>query len=89
VLEELEEVRSARDDAHRHEEFGDLIFSIAYWADGYKIDIETASRDANQKFARRFRALESTAREQGRAMTEMSEADLLEIWRAVKRAEQQ
>ncbi len=89
VLEELEEVRSARDDAHRHEEFGDLIFSIAYWADGYKIDIETASRDANQKFARRFRALESTAREQGRAMSEMSEADLLEIWRTVKRAEQQ
>jgi tetrapyrrole methylase family protein/MazG family protein len=89
VLEELEEVRNARDDAHRREEFGDLIFSIAYWADGYKIDIETASRDANQKFARRFRALESMAREQGRAMTEMSEADLLEIWRAVKRAEQQ
>lgn len=88
VLEELEEVRTARDDAHRREEFGDLIFSIAYWADGYKIDIETASRDANQKFARRFRALESVAREQGRAMTEMSEADLLEIWRAVKRAEQ-
>lgn len=87
VLEELEEVRSARDDAHRREEFGDLLFSIAYWADGFDIDVETASRDANLKFARRFRALERIVREQGRTMPEMSEAELLAAWRAVKRVE--
>ena len=87
VLEELEEVRQARDDAHRAEEFGDLIFSIAYWADGYGVDIETAARDANLKFARRFRALEAIVGAQGGDMTKMSEAKLLEAWRAVKRSE--
>ena len=87
VFEEIEEVRTARDDVHRREEFGDLVFSIAYWADGYDIDIETAARDATAKFARRFRALEQAVRVQGLDMLQMSETALLETWRAVKRGE--
>ena len=87
VLEELAEVRNARDDKHRREELGDLIFSLAYWADGLGIDIETAAREGNQKFARRFRALETAVRAQNKDMLRMSEAALLAEWRKVKAAE--
>jgi len=84
VREELEEVVNARDPDHRAEEFGDLIFTIADWADGYGIDIETAARVANQKFARRFRSLERLARARGLSLDAMSAEEKLALWRRVK-----
>lgn len=87
VREELEEAANARDDAHRAEEIGDLIFTIADWADGYGIDVETAAREANLKFARRFRALERIARERGLSLSAMSQAEMLAIWKEIKQSE--
>ena len=87
VREEIEEIVAAQDPAHRAEEFGDLCFTIADWADGYGIDIETAAREANLKFARRFRKLESIARRRGLDLRSMSQAEMLKIWREVKRRE--
>jgi tetrapyrrole methylase family protein/MazG family protein len=84
VLEELAEVRKARTPANRQEEFGDLIFTIAYWADGFGIDIETAAREANRKFSKRFRALEKLLA--GRDMKTMSERALLDAWRQIKQS---
>jgi tetrapyrrole methylase family protein/MazG family protein len=84
VREEIEEIVSANDDVHRAEEFGDLLFTIADWADGYGIDAETAAREANLKFARRFRALEAAARKRGSNLNEMTQADMLRIWREIK-----
>jgi tetrapyrrole methylase family protein/MazG family protein len=88
VREELEEVVNARDPDHRMEEFGDLIFTIADWADGYGIDIETAARVANQKFARRFRALERLAHARGLSLSEMSAEEKRALWQQVKDAEE-
>jgi tetrapyrrole methylase family protein/MazG family protein len=87
VREELEEVVNARDQIHRAEEIGDLLFTIANWADGYGIDAEAAARQANLKFARRFRALERIIRERGLDMSAMSQAEMLTIWREIKTAE--
>lgn len=87
VREELEEVVNAQDAVHRAEEFGDLLFTIAGWADGYGIDAETAAREANLKFARRFRALERIVRERGLDMSAMSQSDMLAIWRKIKDSE--
>lgn len=87
VREELEEIANARDDAHRAEEFGDLLFTIADWADGYGIDAETAAREANLKFERRFRQLEHLVRKRGLDLSAMSQADMLKVWRDVKRRE--
>lgn len=87
VREEIEEIVTATSDAHRAEEFGDLCFTIADWADGYGIDIETAAREANLKFARRFRKLEGIVRRRGLNLNAMSQADMLKIWREVKRRE--
>lgn len=87
VREELEEVVNAQDAAHRAEEFGDLLFTIADWADGYGIDAETVAREANLKFARRFRALERIVRERGLDMSAMNQSDMLAIWREIKDSE--
>jgi tetrapyrrole methylase family protein/MazG family protein len=89
VREEIEEIVTAKDLAHRAEEFGDLCFTIADWADGYGIDIETAAREANLKFARRFRKLEGIVRRRGLDLNKMSQADMLRVWREVKRREKQ
>lgn len=87
VREEIEEIVTATSDAHRAEEFGDLCFTIADWADGYGIDVETAAREANLKFARRFRKLETMVRRRGLDLNAMSQEDMLKIWREVKRGE--
>jgi tetrapyrrole methylase family protein/MazG family protein len=87
VHEEIEEIITAKDPAHRAEEFGDLCFTISDWADGYSIDIETAAREANLKFARRFRKLEEIVRRRGLDLNGMSQEDMLKIWREVKRGE--
>jgi len=84
VREELEEVINARDPGHRAEEFGDLIFTIADWADGYGIDIEAAARVANQKFARRFRRLEQLAQARGLSLSEMSSEAKRTLWQQAK-----
>jgi tetrapyrrole methylase family protein/MazG family protein len=85
--EELDEVLAARDDGERAEEMGDLLFTIADLADGYSIDIETALREANLKFSRRFRAMETLIRERNLEMQKMTAGELQAVWREVKRAE--
>jgi uncharacterized protein YabN with tetrapyrrole methylase and pyrophosphatase domain len=77
-------VINARDPGHRAEEFGDLIFTIADWADGYGIDIEAAARVANQKFARRFRRLEQLAQARGLSLSEMSSEAKRTLWQQAK-----
>jgi tetrapyrrole methylase family protein/MazG family protein len=86
--EEIDEVLTARDNNHRKEELGDLLFTIADLADGYEIDIETALREANLKFSRRFRAMEAIVRERNLDMKAMTGAELQTIWREVKQSEQ-
>jgi uncharacterized protein YabN with tetrapyrrole methylase and pyrophosphatase domain len=66
---------------------GDLLFTIADLADGYSIDIETALREANLKFSRRFRAMETIIRERNLEMHKMTADELQAVWREVKRAE--
>lgn len=85
--EELDEVLAARDDGERAEEMGDLLFTIADLADGYGIDVETALREANLKFSRRFRAMEAIIRERTLQMDKLSAGELQAIWREVKQTE--
>ena len=85
--EELDEVLAARDDGERAEEMGDLLFTIADLADGYGIDVETALREANLKFSRRFRAMEAIIRERNLQMDKLSAGELQAVWREVKQTE--
>ncbi len=85
--EELDEVLAARDDGERAEEMGDLLFTIADLADGYGIDVETALREANLKFSRRFRAMEAIIRARNLQMDKLSANELQAVWREVKQTE--
>jgi tetrapyrrole methylase family protein/MazG family protein len=85
--EELDELLTAHDDTHRKEELGDLLFTIADLADGYGIEAETALREANLKFARRFRAMEAIVRERQLDMKAMTPAELQAVWQEVKGSE--
>ncbi|AYJ85655.1 nucleoside triphosphate pyrophosphohydrolase [Sphingomonas paeninsulae] len=58
VLEELDEVTAAANEAEREDEIGDLLFAVVNLARHLKIDSEVALRRANAKFERRFRAIE-------------------------------
>jgi uncharacterized protein YabN with tetrapyrrole methylase and pyrophosphatase domain len=84
VAEELTELEAAADPAGREDELGDLLFAVVNLARWLEVDPESALRRANAKFAGRFAAVESAAKAQGRAMTEMSLAELDQLWEAAK-----
>ena len=58
VREELAEVEAASE-AERHEEVGDLLFSVVNLARHLGVDAEAALRDASAKFQRRFERVEA------------------------------
>ena len=92
VEEEVHELRRelAAEAAARspriEEETGDLMFAVANLARFLKYDPETCLRRANQKFKRRFQALEQEVARQGRKMRECSIEELDVIWNEVKKA---
>jgi ATP diphosphatase len=84
IAEELAEVAQAADDAKRHEEVGDLLFAVVNYARKLGVDAESALRDANLKFARRFAAMEDRA---GGKIAGLSLDAQEAHWRAVKASE--
>lgn len=69
-------------------EVGDLLFAAANLARHVRSDPETCLRLANQKFQRRFRALEQEVAKRGKRVRNCNLAELDAIWNAVKAAEQ-
>ena len=83
--EELEELRLADTDEARTEEFGDLLFALVNLARWWKIDAESALRETNAKFRRRFQAIEQVARTQGRNLSDLTLKEMDEIWENTKK----
>lgn len=84
IAEELVEVAEAASDAERHEEIGDLLFAVVNYASHLGVDAESALRDANMKFTRRFAAMEARA---GGSLAGLS-LDVQEShWQSVKASE--
>ena len=84
VREELDEVVKAETDAARAEEMGDLLFVLVNWARWLKVEPETALREANAKFYRRFRYIEDRLAEQGKALTDSNLAEMDALWNEAK-----
>ena len=80
--------RDWSDVARREEEMGDLLFAIANLSRKLGVEPEAALRGANQKFTKRFTAMESRIAESGRKMTDMTLEELEAEWVRAK-AEQQ
>jgi len=87
LQEELREIAAAADPAHRAEEFGDLLFTLAQLARHWGIDPEAALREANARFARRFRQMEALVAAQGRQLQELSPEEMDELWNRVKQGD--
>jgi MazG family protein len=88
VQEEVGEMRAElaaqRQEAAR-EELGDLLFALSQAARHLGIDPEAALRDANAKFERRFRHLESLLAADGLAPEAVDMTRLEELWGQAKR----
>jgi nucleoside triphosphate diphosphatase len=68
-------------------EFGDLLFVMVNVARHMQIDPEAALRRTNQKFIRRFQAIEAALAEQGRTPEQSSLAEMDALWDQVKSRE--
>jgi MazG family protein len=69
------------------QEIGDLLFAAAQLARHYKRDPETALREANARFERRFRHVEARLAESGRAPADADMNELEALWGEAKKAE--
>jgi ATP diphosphatase len=89
-LAELEEAiadTQARDQGKTQEEFGDLLFVVANVARHLKIDPDAALRAANEKFTRRFQAIERRLAAEGRTPAQSTLAEMDGLWDEAKAAE--
>jgi len=87
IEEEVAELRAAASEgaARTEEEMGDLLFSIANLSRKLGIDPESALRKANDKFTKRFTALEENLHAQGRSVHDATLEEMEREWQAVKR----
>jgi ATP diphosphatase len=90
-LGELEDVlvggEAASDRTKIEEEFGDLLFVVANVARHLKVDPEAALRAANQKFTRRFHAIERKLAQDGRTPAQSTLAEMDLLWDQAKAGE--
>jgi MazG family protein len=65
-------------------ELGDLLFAIVNWSRHLHIDAETALRNANEKFERRFACMESLAQQRGLELAQLSPGEWDALWNEAK-----
>lgn len=80
LTEELQELREASTPEAQKEELGDVLFSLALVARMLHIDAEEATREACQKFRRRFQKMETQAQEAQRSLNSYTAAEWMELW---------
>ena len=83
-LGELEQARKQQSAALLREEVGDLLFTCVNLARHLGVDAESALRDANGKFERRFQALEAELAQRGRTPGDASLDEMDAIWDRIK-----
>jgi MazG family protein len=69
------------------DELGDILFVIANLARFHGVQPEEALRGTNEKFVRRFKFIETHARNTGRGLTELKLAEMEEIWQSAKQSD--
>lgn len=94
VIDKISEEAAELADAAQHldrdaveDEMGDLIFAVTNLSRKLGIDPETALRRTNDKFTRRFKAVEAGAAAQHTSLSAMSLAQMDALWDAAKAKE--
>jgi len=88
--EEIEELRAELSDAdpvRLTDEVGDLLFVMANLARKLNLDPEACLRHANEKFSRRFNAMEHAFEGQAKSLSELSLEEMEAGWQSVKDVE--
>lgn len=84
-MEELQEAIGSGDTGHIEEELGDTLFAVVNLARHLDVDPEQALAAANNKFEKRFRAMETDIEANAHKMHNMSLEQLDRFWRKAKR----
>ena len=85
VREEIEEVKTAESPEQVKAELGDLFFVLVNLSRWREVDAESALREANLKFKRRFAHIEKSAKGQGRNLSDMTLEEMDAFWNEAKR----
>jgi len=83
--EEINEFRDASDDRARADEMGDLLLAAVNLSRWYKIDPESALREANARFRERFSQIEDAARAQNRPLVDLTLDEMEDLWQLAKK----
>jgi tetrapyrrole methylase family protein / MazG family protein len=92
LREESAELRHAaekKDTERMEEETGDLLFAAVNLARVLQVDPEIALKNANTKFARRFREMERLSAKKGQSFVDVPRAEKEKLWEAAKQSERQ
>jgi len=84
VREEIDEIKAAENLGEVTRELGDLFFVLVNLARWRKVDAESALREANLKFKKRFGYVEQGAKGQGRNLSEMTLEEMDKFWDEAK-----
>lgn len=84
LAEEVSELQSATSQEEKEAEFGDLLFTLANIARRQAIDLESALRQANQRFYRRFSYMEEVCRQKGIDLGKLSFEEQNALWEEAK-----
>ena len=88
LMEELGELRemveAGAEQKRKEDELGDLMFAVINYARFIGVNPEDALESTNRKFIKRFKYLEEKARGEGRALHEMTLAEMDVYWNEAK-----
>ncbi len=88
INEEIREIQQAigseEGQGRLSEELGDLLFAVVNLARHMEIDAESALRNANKKFERRFRYIERRLAEQNKSPEKVSLQEMDSLWEEAK-----
>ncbi len=85
IVEEVEEVRRASDEAELAAELGDLFFALVNLSRWEKVDAESALRAANGRFKQRFGYIEQAAKARNVKLSDMTLEEMESLWQEAKR----
>jgi tetrapyrrole methylase family protein/MazG family protein len=84
VAEEADEIINAQNPKEKESEFGDLLFTLANLARRQGIDLESALRETNQKFYKRFTTMEHLCFQRGQKLADLDFEEQNKLWEESK-----
>jgi len=85
LAEEVREFEQTENKEQKEEEFGDILFTLANVARRQNIDLESALRQANRRFYKRFACMEELCRKRGLNFADLSFDEQNKLWEEAKK----